>query len=107
MLIQYKRSTKSFLFSLQNKDNLKPFKCPIYGHQNHGAIGCFYHWGAVFGYGHDLRISSDANTNQFSSTNLGDTYRPPPGYEHNTPQTRALLAGSYKFKPTEIEVFSN
>ena len=107
MLIQYKRSTKSFLFSLQNKDNLMHFKCPIYDHRNDGAIGCSSLWGAVFGRGYDLFISSDANKNQFSSTNLGETYRPPPGYEHGTPQTRALLAGSCNFTPTEIEVFSN
>ena len=107
MFGQYKRSTKSFLFSLRNKDNLKPFKCPIYDHRNGYAIACFSGWGAVFGGGPDLSISSDANTNQDSLTNLGDTYRPPPGYEPGTSQTRALLAGNFEFTPTEIEVFSN
>ena len=102
---QYKRSTKSFLFSLQNKDNLKPFKCPIYDLRNGLAIMCFSLWGAVFGGGHDLFISSDANTNQLSSTNLGGTYRAPPGYKPDTSQTRALLVESHNFTPTEIEVF--
>ena len=58
-----------------------------------------------FGYGHDLVISHNANTNQRSYSNLGNTYQPPPGYQPGTPQTKALLAGSEKFKPSEIEVF--
>ena len=102
---KYKRSRQCFLFSLQNKDNLKPFKCPIYNHQNNKAIWCDYTCGAIFGSGHDLLISSDANTNQHSYTNLGRTYHPPRGYEPGTLETKDLLAGSYKFTPTEIEVF--
>ena len=102
---EWKRSTKSFLFSLRNKDNLRPFKCPIYDKRNDKAILGYHLSGATFGYGFDLFICSNANTNQESYTNLGDTYRPPYGYESDTPQTRALLAGSCKFTPTEIEVF--
>ncbi len=60
--------------------------------------------GAIFGRG-DLHISKDANTNQNSFSNLGMTYQPPPGYEPGTPQTKALLAGSEYFTPSEIEVF--
>ena len=102
---EYKRSTKSFLFSLRNKDNLRPFKCPVYDNQNGRAIYCFIVYGAVFGDGCDLFISSNANTNQDSYANLGKTYRPPDGYKPKTARTRVLLAGSYKFTPTEIEVF--
>ena len=105
MLGGYKRSTESFLFSLRNKDKLKPFKCPIYDYRNDKAIWCGFGMAAVFGQ--DLRISSDANTNELSYTHFGDTYRPPSGYEPGTSQTRALLAGSCKFTPTEIEVFCN
>ena len=102
---EYKRSKQCFLFSLRNKDNLKPFKCPIYDRRNEKAIWCDSTCGAIFGAGHDLLISSDANTNQYSYANLGNTYRPPRGYEPDAPRTRTLLAGSYKFTPTEIEVF--
>ena len=102
---EYKRSTKSFLFSLRNKDNLTPFKCPIHDHQNDKAIWCQPSFGAIFGEGYDLLITSNANANQKSHSNLGYTYRPPRGYEPGTPQTRALLAGIYYFLPTEIEVF--
>ena len=91
---------------MRNKDNLRPFKCPIYDERNDEAIKCFSRYGAaIFGYGNDLFISPYAYQNVGSYTNLGKTYRPPDGYEHDTPQTKALLAGSYQFTPTEIEVF--
>ena len=65
----------------------------------------------IFGLEHslhgvnDLRIGNNVNRNKESFSNLGTTYQPPPGYEPGTPQTRALLAGSHKFTPSEIEVF--
>ncbi len=65
---------------------------------------CDFRLGAHFGHG-DLVISSDANTKKDSSSNLGYAYQPPPGYEYGTPQTKALLAGSDQFTPSEIEVF--
>ena len=55
--------------------------------------------------GYDLLISSNANTNQDSYTELGNTYHPPRGYEPGTPQAKALLAGSYQFVPTENGIF--
>ena len=104
-IFEYKSSSHSFLFSLRSKDNLGPFKCPIYDQRQDKAVWCYSLCGAIFGGGPDLHISSNANTNLLSFTNLGNTYRPPDGYEPDTPQTRALLAGSYKFTPTEVEVF--
>jgi hypothetical protein len=102
---EYKHSTSSFVFSLRNKDNLPPFKCPIYDHRKNNAIYCFSGWGAMFGCDRDLFISGNAIVNQYSYTNLGDTHQPPEGYQCGTPQTKALLAGSFMFTPTEIEVF--
>ena len=103
---EYKSSEKSFLFSLRNKDNLEPFNCPTYAdHRNKKAICCECSSGAIFGEGYDLSISSNASTNNNSYSNLGITYRPPDGYGPGTPQTKALLAGSYYFTPNEIEVF--
>ena len=95
----------SFLFSLRNKDNVPPFKCPIYFNQNDKAIWCVPWRGARFGAGPDLHISHNANTKQYSFSNLGNTYQPPPGYDPDKPQTKALLAGSAHFQPSEIEVF--
>ena len=103
----YKVSRVSFLFLLQSKDNLVPCKCPIYVFQMYkpNAILCSSSSGAVFGDGHDLFISHNANENQFSYSMLGSTYQPPPGYIRGNSQTYALLAGSSSFTPTEIEVF--
>jgi hypothetical protein len=74
-------------------------------HRKNNAIYCFSGWGAMFGCDRDLFISGNANVNQYSYTNLGDTYQAPEGYQCGTPQTKALLAGSFMFTPTEIEVF--
>ena len=84
---------------------MQPFKCPIMSGKNGNAIGCNPSYGAFFGGGHDLYISDNANTNQNSYSNLGSTYQPPPGYQYSTQQTQSFFAGSYKFTPTEIEVF--
>ena len=100
----WKQSDVSFLFSLKNKDNVPPFKSPVYTNHQH-AIYSNPGYGPSFGAGRDLRISNDSHTNQHSYTNFGRTYQPPPGYVYGTPQTHSLLAGSHQFSPTEIEVF--
>ena len=102
---QWKSSNVSFLFSLRNPNNMQPFKCPIINGQNGYAIYCNPSYGATFGEGFDLHIYNNANTNQYSYSNLGNTYQAPAGYQYYTPQTQSLFAGSYKFTPTEIEVF--
>ncbi|XP_028416258.1 E3 ubiquitin-protein ligase TRIM33-like [Dendronephthya gigantea] len=103
---EYKRSKSSFLFSLKNKANMSPFKCLMKDGRNGKAIYCEYKFGPVFGgRGDDLVICPNANTTQGSYSSLGGTYQPPPGYEPGAPETRALLAGSCPFTPSEIEVF--
>ena len=102
---QWKSSNVSFLFSLRNPNNMQPFKCPIINGKNGYAIYCHPSFGAVFGAGNDLIIYNNANTDQNSNSNLGNTYQPPAGYQYNTPQTQSLFAGSGNFTPTEIEVF--
>ena len=102
---QWKSSNVSFLFSLRNPNNMQPFKCPIINGKNRYAIYCNPSYGARFGGGNDLHIHNNANTNQGSCSNLGNTYQPPAGYQCGTPQTQSLFAGSYTFAPTEIEVF--
>ena len=99
-----RQSYVSFLFSLKNKDNVPPFKTPVYRNHRY-AIVSSSSCGPTFGGGHDLFISNDSHTNQHSYTDFGHTYQPPEGYVHGTPQTKSLLAGSYEFTPTEIEVF--
>ena len=98
------RSVNAFLFSLKNKDNLKPFKAAVYRNNQHA----FYHssdYGPTFGGGYDLHISNNANLNTGSYTWFGSTYQPPPGYTCNAANTKVLLAGTYTFTPSEVEVF--
>ena len=103
-LAGYKRSDLSFLFSIKNESNTQ-LKFPIKKGKNDKAIYCDLSSGAAFGNGGDLFISSNANTNRNSYSNLGYTYQTPPKFEPGVPETRALLAGSYYFSPSEIEVF--
>ena len=99
----YRQSDVSFLFSLKNKDNVPPFKSPVKDHQY--AIFSKPSYGASFGKGYDFYISDNSNANQLSYSDFGNTYQPPAGYVRGTQETKSLLAGSYKFTPTEVEVF--
>ena len=101
----FKCSTKSFLFSLRNKDNLKPFNCPfIMKIATQSCVILRSKQPSMM-----VMICSYANRNQDSRTDLGKTYSPPPGYEPCTPRTRALLAESnyYGFQRTvaRLQIF--
>ena len=96
------RSSKAFIFSLKNKDNLPPFQSRPY--QNYdNAICADASKGPEFS--NDIKISDFAGSNTGSSSSFGYTYRPPSGYDYDEAKTKALLAGSASFTPDEIEVF--
>ena len=99
------KSAKAFLFSIKNKDNIQPFKSLVYQDQDQNAIYSSNSYGPTFGGGHDLHISDSANSNTNSYTNFGNTYQPPSGYNYGDANTRALLAGNYHFRPSDVEVF--
>ena len=95
----------SFLFSLRNSDNLSPFKSPINDHSGTvHAIRPAPGSGPIFGRGHDVYIADNAGLNDKSYTNFGYAYKLPPGYTVGQHNTRSLLAGSYHFTPSEVEV---
>ncbi|CAB4010285.1 fibropellin-1-like isoform X1 [Paramuricea clavata] len=100
----YRASSKAFIFSFVNKDNLPPFKSPVYRYISN-AVYTNAGYGPTFGGGHDIYISNNANTGTSSYTNLGHTYQPPRGYSYATVRVRNLLAGTYKFRPNEVETF--
>ena len=102
----YKDSNSSFLFSLRNKDNLAPFIANIKQDLEPKAIYCTSGYGPRFGGGCDLCIRNNPNVNQSSFSNFGHTYQLPPDYVYGSEQARNLLAGLYRFKITEIEVFN-
>ncbi len=93
----------AFIFSLINKEN-KPFKvkCSDVG-QN--AIVCSPSIGPTFGKSDsDIFINHNSNTNS-GHCNLGNTYKHP-DYLVGTEKAKNILAGSFDFKTTEIEVYA-
>ena len=91
----------SFLFSLRNHQNLAPFIANLAPGNEQYAIDCHPGQGPSFGGGHDIYIADNANGNRNSYSNLAGYYQVPFG----TRRRNTLLAGSYNFTPTEIEVF--
>ena len=95
------------MLSLQNKDNLPPFKASVVvGRQattNNRDLGPLFGTGN-YAYGHDLFISKHPPTMKCYS-DFGHAYKLPDGYVKGTGKARCLLAGSFNFTPSEIEVF--
>ena len=99
---RYVSSSKSFLFSLYNSNAYAPVKVNI--KSSLYAIYTCSHYGPTFGNGHDLYISNNAASNGNSYTYCGYAYHLPPGYSARHSSCR-FYAGSYKFTPTDAEVF--
>ena len=96
-------STASFLFSLKNHLN-QQYKMLTYRYYQYAIRSTFSSYGPTFGGGYDLKIPNSCHTNNGYS-NLGYTYRPPNGYGSGSSQARNVLAGSYRFRCDEYEVF--
>jgi len=93
-------SSNAYIFSLVKKDN-KPFK--VMCSDNDGAIIGNPYYGPIFGR-QEIVIASDSNNNQESCSNIEKSYQHE-DYQHGTEKAKTILAGSYKFKTVEIEVF--
>ena len=100
----YKESQNAFLFSFVNRDNIPPFKSDVRLTQY--AIATSSYYGPTFGGGHDIHIADNAGSSTGSYTNFGHTYTLPHGYMYGSSNILSLLAGSYHFIPSDIEVFS-
>ena len=105
---EYFTDPNAFIFSLINEEK-KSFKvfCPDGGKH---AIGCHPSWGPTFGLNarSDIHIADNSNTsylytNRTSVCDLGNTYKHP-DYPVGTEKAKKILAGSYRFRTTEIEV---
>ena len=105
----YRASTNAFIFSLVNKDGIPPFKALAKGQHSSGGKYAIYtraDYGPTFGGGHDIHISNNANAGTGSYSNFAHTYQPPNGYNsYGSVKAKNLLAGSYNFKPNEVETF--
>ena len=104
---QWKSDPNAFLFSLTNKDN-QPCKMNIDPNQHqyaiYGQFGFGPSFGVNYGHGNDIFIASNANANSDSLSNLGSSYKHAQ-YASGTNEARSFLAGSHKFKLSEIEVY--
>ena len=100
-LYKHREDPTAFIFSLVNNDN-KPIKMrvtdPMY------AIYCEPSYGPTFGW-NDISIAENPRTSKDSCSNLGFYYSHPM-YEKETPQAQSFLAGAFKFRVSEIEVFA-
>ena len=104
MTAGYTSAPGSFIFSLRNNEDLLTFKAPLKDENNGNAIYRGYQFGPRFGSGPDFLIANNAGSNTHSYTNFGRTYQPPSGYTFGQNNIKSLLAGSYSFTPSEIEI---
>lgn len=103
----YLRDSKAFLFSLVNSPGWAPLKLPQTGENNNsrGSIRGNRELGPTFGGGYDISIYNNARSNSNTYSNLGWTYSPPSGYSYGSTFAKTFLAGSYWFRPDEVETF--
>ncbi len=95
---QYKSDPTAFIFSLTNEDK-QPFKSKIRPDYHDFAIYCSFDGGPSFGI-FDITIRKSFNT-YLSSSDIGNSYFIPLGNIDN----KFVLAGSYEFLLSEIEVY--
>ncbi|XP_078382576.1 uncharacterized protein LOC144665245 isoform X2 [Oculina patagonica] len=95
----YGSTSKAFIFSLHNNENLGPFKSMVTNSKE--AIYFKRYYGPTFGT-RDIHIDRHGNSKtNTSTTNLGNDYDVP----NNIQDSETVLAGVHKFHPDEVEVF--
>ena len=104
----YGYSSKAFIYSLTNNNGsghavYNPVKLRVKSDRYKNAVIRCDPWGPVFGLG-DIAISNNSASNQYSFTYCGWSYPLPPGYSLSG-RNCTFYAGSYRFTPTDIEVF--
>ena len=91
------------MYSLRNNDDIGPFKSALKDENDSLAIYRSANYGPTFGWGHDLIFFYEQKNAEFH-THFGRTYKLPPGYTFGKANANSLLAGSYSFTPSEVEV---
>ena len=105
---QFGYSSKAFIYSLTNNNGsghavYNPVKLRVKSDKYPQAVyRCNMH-GPVFGWA-DIGISDNSANNTNSLTICGNSYPLPPGYSLSGSNCK-FYAGSYKFTPSDIEVF--
>ena len=95
----YRKTDKAFIYSLENKEGLAPFKSMV--KRGSQAIYMGISYGPTFGGGHDICVANNAAHNAHSYTNFGHSFLAPSEVKEKV----TVLAGTYHFTPNEVEVF--
>lgn len=95
----------SFIFSLVNRGQ-NPIRIRVAQSKEKFAIRCNPNFGPIFGsgVGNDFAICSNADQIEESYSNLGICYQHI-NFKVGSNEARCFLAGSYRFRVAEIEVF--
>ena len=102
-------SDKAYIYSLTNNKGsghaeYNPVKVGVKRVDlRHFAVRASDSYGPLFG-ANDILISNNASSNTDSLTRCGIIYVLPPGYSLTDSKCK-FYAGSYRFTPTDIEVF--
>ena len=104
----YGYSSKAFIYALTNNNGsghavYNPVKLRVKSDKYYEAVFRCDSAGPIFGAA-DILISNNSASNQDSVTSCGSSYPLPPGYSLSGPNC-TFYAGSYRFTPTDIEVF--
>ena len=104
----YGYSSKAFIYSLTNNNGsghavYNPVKLRVKSDKYHQAVRWCFNRGPIFGL-FDILILNNAASKQDSVTYCGERYPLPPGYSLSGSNC-TFYAGSYRFTPTDIEVF--
>ena len=95
----YRKTNKAFIFSLENKEGLAPFKSMV--KHDSQAIYMEISCGPTFGGGFDIHIADNAGHNVHSYTEFAHSFLAPSEVEEKD----TVLAGTHYFTPDEVEVF--
>lgn len=95
----YRRTDKAFIYSLDNKEGMAPFKSMV--KHDSQAIYMEMSHGPTFGGGFDIHIANNAGHNVHSYTRFGHSFLAP----SEVKEKDTVLAGSLRFTPDEVEVF--
>ena len=95
----YRRTDKAFIYSLDNKEGMAPFKSMV--KQDSQAIYMEMSHGPTFDGGFDIHIANNAGHSVHSYTRFGHSFLAP----SEVKEKDTVLAGSLRFTPDEVEVF--
>ena len=93
----------AFIFSLRREG--KPNKQRLNVTQPEYAVYSNAMYGPTFGGGYDIYVSENSNSNEYSWSNLGNSYQIPNDLNYKGDKAQRVLAGSYNWQTTEIEVY--